>query len=424
MVTKNNPEISQFYKAESGSDLSEPATLGTIHFGDEEGLEKTEIAEPEGRFHWRSELETKKSISNDSAEQVYPVGKRHLLKGVGKNQLSLQDTDDNILWTLQLKTEAISIDEQLITDKSIYLRLNDSQVLAVDLATGRMKWQTQFNYREIKSLHTSDDRLFIVVSDDDSATNPEAFEKLIEVDTLTGKTQTISPIIGYLNHLKIKVKNDDEIYGVNDKNYYFIWNQKEKVISSKTLLHEKAITPVTYVGPYLFFATSEESFLYKFNMETLEMEWNVDVRFKVGKAPQYLEHHNIVLAVSETGYVQAFDARKGESQWRYNFRNQNSVDEPQLVRLGATGIRKFELGWRYKGYVMAIPCRQGRICLVNPQKGQLLSSLNFHVQDIISQPQFNDSWSWAIGKDETEGIKLVKIIENPVNSKPRTTVSE
>ncbi|MEZ4871676.1 MAG: PQQ-binding-like beta-propeller repeat protein [Bdellovibrionales bacterium] len=168
---------------------------------------------------------------------------------------------------------------------------------------------------------------------------------------------------------------------------------------------------VSFVGDHIFFATIDESELFKFNSATLEVEWHHPIRFKTEKAPYYVDHHNLVLALSNSGYVQAFDAKNGDSEWRYNFRNQNTLDESLMVRLGSKSIQKFELGWRYKGYVLAMPCRSGQICLMDPQKGQLISTLNFHLNDIVSTPQFNDSWAWAIGKDETDGLKLVKIIE-------------
>ncbi|MEZ4871674.1 MAG: hypothetical protein R2827_05380 [Bdellovibrionales bacterium] len=39
---------------------------------------------------------------------------------MGKNQITLQDTEDNIVWTLQLKTENIEVNEQIVSEKYIF----------------------------------------------------------------------------------------------------------------------------------------------------------------------------------------------------------------------------------------------------------------------------------------------------------------
>ena len=82
------------------------------------------------------------------------------------------------------------------------------------------------------------------------------------------------------------------------------------------------------------------------------------------------------------------DIKKAEHLWRFSLENKNPSREIVSARLKGSLIEKLTMKWEKKGWTLWAPCSENRLCIYNPDKGQLISRISSQ-SGIVSTPFFN-----------------------------------
>lgn len=151
-------------------------------------------------------------------------------------------------------------------------------------------------------------------------------------------------------------------------------------------------TDVLRENSFLYYSLNNSK-LYSYHLEKKEEIWNTELKTPAQLRPVVFPEQNRIVVLTQSDYLQIFNLRTGESQWRIRTFNENSISWLEPVRLSNALIQKYELPWRYKGYVAAALCGSSKICFFDPNGEKVVHRWSFGASQLLSPPQlFENQW--------------------------------
>ena len=103
--------------------------------------------------------------------------------------------------------------------------------------------------------------------------------------------------------------------------------------------------------------------------------------------------------VTDDGYLHMLDLDGYERVWRFDLNNENSTTLTWSARLSGNFIEELAMKWRYKGWTTWSPCVKDRICIYNPEKGQIVGRVMLS-GSLASDPRFHKNSFHVVLKNE------------------------
>lgn len=140
-----------------------------------------------------------------------------------------------------------------------------------------------------------------------------------------------------------------------------------------------------------------------------KFEWELDLSSPPKAAPTYIPLYHRLAVLTTDGNMAMIDIKKAESLWRLNLENRNVAQEIMAARLSGRFIEKLDLKWEKKGWTVWSPCSDNRVCIYNPDKGQLLSRIPAPAS-VASTPLFAGKEFYLITRSGKEGERTYKLV--------------
>lgn len=237
---------------------------------------------------------------------------------------------------------------------------------------------------------------------------------VMAVNLTNGKT-TATKNLGK-SQIKKWVSVEGKIYAVSETNHVF---------SIGLIDQQLAVNPITdgiddliSVDGHLFTIAGEKN-LSKIQLETGKIVWTYELSGPLGGSFGIVPEFNYLAVATTNGYLHVVDLANGNGIWRYNTRNESKAYWSLGVRLDNSEITELELKWKYKGWSVWSPCMTDRICIFNPEDGQILRRIQVKGR-LLSELAFKNKEFYALidqvesspfeGAKVFSGVQLARFI--------------
>ena len=141
----------------------------------------------------------------------------------------------------------------------------------------------------------------------------------------------------------------------------------------------------------------------------------IELEQPLASPPALIPIYNRAAVTSTDGYQHVMDLDGGKRLWRFDLNNKNNMWSSWSARLSGNFIEELQMKWRYKGWTIWSPCVQKRICIYNPEKGQIVGRVMLSGQ-LSSLPRFQERSFHVLLEQET-GYALGHYMERPAAKK-------
>ena len=104
-------------------------------------------------------------------------------------------------------------------------------------------------------------------------------------------------------------------------------------------------------------------------------DWETELQRPPVSPPSFLPIMTKLSVLDDQGAIQTVDAKSGKPLWRYNIESQSRLKETWSARLKGMVIQETSMNWAYRGWSIWAPCSKNRLCIYNPDKGQLINRI-------------------------------------------------
>lgn len=229
---------------------------------------------------------------------------------------------------------------------------------------------------------------------------------IAEIEISDGSWKRISKAFSFEREVFWSFRDKESFYLTHDKTLFEV-NFKDLSVKRKKEFESKIISEVMLLDKNIIVPTQDGRVFglsYSFNSD-----YESDIGHPLGSPLLYSPIFDRAAIVAENGYLHVIGAESGNRRWRFNLQNESPSNLGWSSRLNGKHIQELNLGWRYKGWSLWIPCVRERICIFNPDEGQIVGRILLSGA-YTGLPYIEDKSFWFILKDG-EQWKITKQIE-------------
>ena len=161
------------------------------------------------------------------------------------------------------------------------------------------------------------------------------------------------------------LSSENKLTAVDPEKFEVVWTQT---------LTDPIQGPVTVVGSSLFVSSTAGKVIRLDGSKKGRQDWETELSRPPVSAPSFLPIMNKLSVLDDQGELQTVDAKSGKALWRYNIESKSDLKETWSARLKGMVIQETSMNWAYRGWTIWAPCSKNRLCIYNPEKGQLIST--------------------------------------------------
>lgn len=348
---------------------------------------------------------------------------------IGDSKLKRYDSSGQKSWEFDFSKTA-KLRHPAFDQAMVYPALSNGQLFALARDTGALVWENDVAQKIHSQPFLHGDKLYLFATLADTPV-PKAKERtsrnsrndreqkeklhgitLISVKRGHGEIDKIYPPIADLEDkdVEISFSEDMELLFVTQDNKVVCLDFNDMKVLWQVTLPAKAMGPILADAGVAYTAT-EEGHILSFNAEHGQKILEMDLEAKLLMPPVFIPSHNYLTVVTEGNLLQAVDARTGEKKWHFKLEN----DDPNLwaysTRLNNSSITEIKLKWIHKGWSLFIPCMRSRICIFNPENGQVVSRLTLHGQPLMQPALGNDKMLRFLTRGSDGDLKLETVLD-------------
>ncbi|MCB9027145.1 MAG: PQQ-binding-like beta-propeller repeat protein [Bdellovibrionaceae bacterium] len=235
-----------------------------------------------------------------------------------------------------------------------------------------------------------------------------------KINGQTGELQWKEPLIGFTSPSELTINEALKLLLVTDPNGSLLsidLNNGNAYWQKKKL--GNITTPASTIGESAYVA-NDEGMAMSLNLKKKQISWEYKLPTPAVSSFTYVPSYGLIAVLTENGYLQTIEARTGEGHWRYNTGLVQNNTKLFSIRMNSKGIKKYKLNWSHKGWVLISPCGDDRLCVFNPEKGQLVNRIRLRGQMSQHLPLFINQKMYALLKNP-EKLPWVKSDEPEPN---------
>lgn len=166
---------------------------------------------------------------------------------------------------------------------------------------------------------------------------------------------------------QILITNDNKLMSVNVED--------PKAVSSQTLPDPIKGPAVVAEGKIFLSLASGKIQAWDLSKKG-KFEWEVDLDSPPQGSPTYIPLYQRLSVATTDGHLHMIDIKKAERLWKFQPENRNLNHQVWATRLSGRFIEKMGMTWEKKGWSFWTACSDNRLCIYNPDKGQLLARVS------------------------------------------------
>lgn len=324
------------------------------------------------------------------------------------------DLDGKEQWRFRL---ADSETFQPVADEAlVYLASESGRVIALDRGTGHPQWMLKFKEEVVAAPLLVNDRIYVLAREDGRGEGFQLFsiakasgEALLESAPLFDKglsKDSFSLAASESQNLLLAGRGID-LYGLELKTLKNSWKVKlEKPVAGSPVIADDRI----YLGSPEGVVTALSS--------TGEVRWKTALDAKILAGPVYIPQYKRLAVFLEGKIVQLIDTKKGEKLWRFNTETENGFSGMWTQRLNTQSMEELKLKWVTRGWTLFVPCLSQRICLLNPDNGQVLGHISLSNTPEEKPLVTPDKTLYFVLRDQkTSALSIAEVIDKSAHTK-------
>ncbi|MBK8204939.1 MAG: hypothetical protein IPK68_22425 [Bdellovibrionales bacterium] len=135
------------------------------------------------------------------------------------------------------------------------------------------------------------------------------------------------------------------------------------------------------------------------------MDWEVDLDSPPLGPLTYIPVFQRLALITTDGHMHMIDIKKAEHLWRFPLDSRNPGHDIFASRLSAKNVEKLNLKWEKKGWTAWAPCSESRLCIYNPDKGQLIGRISA-AGGVLTPPLFVGKGFYLLTAEKKPESKL------------------
>lgn len=335
------------------------------------------------------------------------AGDSHGLIIVNQDSVLLSyNLSGDLQWTFKLSGQGNHFYKPVIDNQLVYLSHPSGRILALDRQSGQLQWMQEVSGSILNSPIVYKNSVYVInhygPQKTSSTSGSESPYRLIEFNRQQGSWLRKSDHFGLKSSPLMSLIPSE---GDKDLNYLFLASEdriqafdlNNLKLSWSQVISEPVIGYPVVQGSYVIVATQTGKVLALNHGKKGAITWEEDIGSPIASTPSYIPLYDRLSVLSKDGYLHVLDARSGKRQWRYNLQNENISMESWSAKLNARMIQLSEMRWSREGWTIWSPCVQNRLCVYNPDRGQILSRISLSAS-LASLPIFVDKDIYLLTK--------------------------
>ncbi|MCC7405284.1 MAG: PQQ-like beta-propeller repeat protein [Bdellovibrionales bacterium] len=325
--------------------------------------------------------------------------------------LAATDTSGLLRWKLKLSDPNSTFAAQpLITKTRVFALTTDGRLFAIDKDHGRVLWTVRAGVGSRGSPVLVGQRVLFFATEETADLNK--VNKLFAAYAETGNierlgTDDVGPITNYPPTINEELKS---LYVASEAGNLFAFNYETGKLLFKTSTSDKILSAVVLADKKAIFSTMDGK-LVAVDAKTGTLAWETDLESPSDSTPTFIPDYNYLAVMTNNGYLQTIDIKTGERKWKFLTHNSSSHHNTVAIRLKGRWIEEHSMKWQYKGWVIVAPCGDNRLCIYNPERGQIVDRMSLEgrlaSEIMISGTDFVVS---ITTKDKDSGEEVMQLI--------------
>lgn len=441
-VLVNNPYLyssKQYQEGLAGKKDNSFQPVVTQLGAEKSGLSKAQMPD---RFHWEM---TASDPSDETRDRRYvevtltplfmeldkkpenaqwALLKNHVVMNMGET-IYAADYEGKTLWQFNSQNtgEGQYFFEPAADTASIYLTNSSGHIYNLFLDSGKLLWSSRLDGELLSRGFVFENNLYVILKTKKPAKDKKkagSQAQLVAISRIDGKLEKTSEDLG--------LKAEAQFSFDKDSNLLFI-TSAEKLVALKMpemeSVWQKSLSS-DVVGPAVItekrvLVSLKEGKVKVYNLNKGNEIHEIELEQPLASPPALIPIYNRAAVTSTDGYQHVMDLDGGKRLWRFDLNNKNNMWSSWSARLSGNFIEELQMKWRYKGWTIWSPCVQKRICIYNPEKGQIVGRVMLSGQ-LSSLPRYQERSFHVLLEQET-GYALGHYMERPAAKKISQTPS-
>ncbi len=318
--------------------------------------------------------------------------------------------------------------EPVLDESAAYLSHSSGIVVALEKANGSLLWRLKVAENILAPPVLIENELWVLVtpleaeqkrlvdtgesktsSKKSSKASSAPLQRFVRIQRQSGEISGYSEAFSLSGPAQVSWSRDEKLLVVALDNKVTMVSADEGKIEGSQTLPDAIQGGATLVDGKMFLALTSGKIQAWDLGKSGKFEWELDLSSPPKAAPTYVPLFQRLAVLTADGHMFMIDIKKSESLWRLNLDNRNVSHEIMSARLSGRFIEKLELKWEKKGWTVWSPCSENRICIYNPEKGQLLSRIPAPAS-VVSGPLFAGKEFYLITRSGKAGDRTYKLV--------------
>lgn len=337
------------------------------------------------------------------------------------------NSDGDLKWRFRLSASTKSALAPSLDQANVYFASPSGEVLALNKNTGALVWRI----RPAEEILSGP----VIIRDEIWAVVRPLSSELRRLDKLNeGLANLSKKSLGPTTHRMLRLmRKTGEVAGyteafgvkgitlvtwarevkqiiVTSENRLQLINDEDGKLGIGQTLPDPIVGPALYAEGKIFVGLSSGKIqAWDLAKKAGKFEWEVGLDSPPAGPLTFLPAYQRLALITTDGHLHMVDVKKAEHLWRFPLENRSSSREIWAGRLSGKHIEKLSMKWEKKGWTAWAPCSENRICIYNPDKGQLVARISA-VGDVLSPPLFvGKSFYLVTAEKKPEGLRRFRL---------------
>lgn len=301
--------------------------------------------------------------------------------------------DGHLKWKFRF-TESLpeqGLLEPAMDEDFIYLSRPQGQFAALRKKDGHLQWKVELASEILSAPLLADQYVWLVIKPIDSeikrleemvpqkgtrkkqAPPPYRFVKL---HRQTGELVDYSQPLALNGPVFLTLARDQKsLIATNDNKIYFLNLEDGKTVTSNTVPDPIQGPAALAEGKVIVTLASGKVQAWD-AVKRGKFEWEVDLESPLAGGATYIPLFQRLAVTAKDGHIHMIDLKKAERLWKFHPENRLALMQAWSTRLNTRLIEKLNMTWEKKGWSLWSACQDNKLCIYNPDRGQLLSRMS------------------------------------------------
>lgn len=290
-----------------------------------------------------------------------------------KDRVVAVDSEGHIQWQYKALVDNGDLFRPDVDSKMLYVAQTHGTIAALDRKTGQLIWWNELSSDILQQPLFVQGNVWLLTKSSKNATGKvqnQAFEvtmlKRANGEVLEGKKSFEAKVVNFWQWSdaleQLIVVSDARVYAFS-KELTALWNQN---------LGATIQAAPTIMGSSVYVATKLARFFKLDGKRKGKVDWEGDVEGVPSVPAVYIPLVNGLVVGTEDSYWHFFENKTGAHKWKVKVDNSQPLKQGWPMRLSVKHYEEFKLHWPHKGWAMWVPCGSESLCVIHPEKGNLL----------------------------------------------------